>query len=70
MIGIMADSHGNPEIVRLLLQAGADASARNALGFGSTPAELARKLRRPDIARLFENPQGGVNSGAEIPERP
>ncbi len=54
---------GDPEVIRLLLRAGADTSARDKFGFGSTPAQLARGLNRPDIELLFEKPQNEVKNG-------
>lgn len=52
---MMAALYGNAETVKLLLDAGADASLRNRLGMSAL--DLARRGERPDAIRLLEQAQ-------------
>ena len=51
-----AVASGHAEVVRLLLEAGADAGARNKRG--KTPRQLAKKLKALALLSLFRQHQG------------
>jgi hypothetical protein len=46
---------GSLDMVHILMQAGADRSAKCDLYDGDTPAELAQRLRMPEISALFDS---------------
>ncbi|CAM9608041.1 unnamed protein product, partial [Phaeothamnion confervicola] len=45
---------GDPELLRILLKAGADRGARARLYDGDTPAMLARRLKRQELADMLD----------------
>ncbi|KAG5186297.1 hypothetical protein JKP88DRAFT_214650 [Tribonema minus] len=57
-----AVEEGSTDIVQVLLAAGADRSAHAALYDGDTPLQLARRLRRDDIAQALEGAAAAVES--------